>query len=191
MQCGRQSGGERVDELGVCPAAAQQQFDGINHGDAAGRLCWAVAGTLCGGQVRGTFAKKLLDCAQCEFYQAVEREEGNSFALVSPLATRILRWSGRGCVRVADLARERVRYIPRGEFTETDSGEFGQTDRERAGAAPNSHERQVNFPCCEQQRDGRERGSTFLTSLARNWDTDCKRCILTQPPSCVTNVDCP
>ena len=32
--------------------------------------CWQVAGTYCGGEVQGAFAKKIGNCARCEVYQA-------------------------------------------------------------------------------------------------------------------------
>ncbi len=74
--CGRQPGGSKVAELGVCPAAIEPRVHGINHGKNGGRSCWAVTGTLCGGAVQGTFASKLSNCLQCEFYQLVGKEEG-------------------------------------------------------------------------------------------------------------------
>ncbi|MGA7878649.1 MAG: hypothetical protein WCA08_23515, partial [Desulfoferrobacter sp.] len=61
-QCGRQPGGKNVHELGVCPAATDASFDGINCGMNAGRICWAVAGTCCGGKIQGTFAEKRVSC---------------------------------------------------------------------------------------------------------------------------------
>jgi hypothetical protein len=48
MNCGRGVGGSRVSERGLCPAAADTSFTGINGGKCGGRFCWAVAGTLCG-----------------------------------------------------------------------------------------------------------------------------------------------
>ncbi len=78
--CGRQVGGPAVDKLGVCPAASATQLEGINHGKAGGRACWAIAGTLCGGVVQGSFAQKLASCLNCEFYRAVVREEGRKIA---------------------------------------------------------------------------------------------------------------
>jgi hypothetical protein len=74
--CGRQPGGERVAELGVCPAAVEPRLDGTHGGKNAGRACWAVAGTLCGGTVRGVFAAKYKDCLNCSFYKQTMAEEG-------------------------------------------------------------------------------------------------------------------
>ncbi|MGZ3437898.1 MAG: two-CW domain-containing protein, partial [Polyangia bacterium] len=81
-QCGREPGGARTGELGVCPASVCAECDGINGGRQGGRVCWAIAGTLCGGQVRGTFAQKRLACTQCDFLQQVEQDMGFSFHLV-------------------------------------------------------------------------------------------------------------
>jgi len=58
-RCGREKGGVKVAELGVCPAWP-------NHG----RACAYVAGTLCGGQVQGSFASKVANCMQCDFFKS-------------------------------------------------------------------------------------------------------------------------
>ena len=75
-KCGRQPGGAKAQELGICPAALEKRANGLNHGVNGGRVCWWVTGTLCGGVVQGTFAGKLASCLKCEFYQAVGKEEG-------------------------------------------------------------------------------------------------------------------
>jgi CRP-like cAMP-binding protein len=76
MKCGRGPGGSKVAELGICPAATDTSYDGINFGKSAGRFCWAVAGTLCDGQVQGTFAEKRISCISCDFFKLVQQEEG-------------------------------------------------------------------------------------------------------------------
>lgn len=81
QKCGREPGGNKVDELGVCPAATSKKFDKVNGGENAGRFCWVMAGTLCQGEVQGTFAKKFMNCLSCSFYQVVEREEDRNFVL--------------------------------------------------------------------------------------------------------------
>lgn len=78
MRCGREQGGKNSTELGVCPAAADRSFDGINSGKCGGRICWAVAGTFCGGCPQGSFAEKRSSCLECQFYQMVQNEEGMS-----------------------------------------------------------------------------------------------------------------
>ena len=57
-KCGREKGGKNVDEYGICPAYPDH-----------GTHCARVAGTFCGGQVQGTFAHKLKNCIQCDFYK--------------------------------------------------------------------------------------------------------------------------
>ncbi len=90
-KCGRQPGGPKTAELGVCSAAASARANGANRGHNGGRACWVIAGTLCGGKVQGSFATKLANCAACDFYVAVKAEEGsayaNSTALLKVLAT--------------------------------------------------------------------------------------------------------
>ena len=79
-KCGREPGGLH-HELGICPAAVEKRLDGIHHGENAGRACWVIAGTLCDRQVQGSFAKKYANCEKCDFYQAVEQQEGSKFKL--------------------------------------------------------------------------------------------------------------
>jgi hypothetical protein len=78
-KCGRQPGGPKAAELGVCPVATNARAHGLNRGAQAGRVCWVVSGSLCGGKVQGTFAQKLGNCMQCDFYLAVKAEEGASY----------------------------------------------------------------------------------------------------------------
>ncbi|GBE37662.1 MAG TPA: hypothetical protein ENH31_07860 [Nitrospirae bacterium] len=75
-KCGREPGGAKVGDLGVCSATTEIRANGVNEGKNAGRACWAVAGTLCGGVIQGTFAMKLGNCLKCEFYRLVMKEEG-------------------------------------------------------------------------------------------------------------------
>ncbi|MEW5908865.1 MAG: protein kinase [Thermodesulfobacteriota bacterium] len=77
-KCGREPGGIRADELGICPAASDASFSGINSGICGGRFCWAVAGTFCGERCQGTFAEKRDSCMSCDFYQRVKAEEGTA-----------------------------------------------------------------------------------------------------------------
>ncbi len=79
-KCERHPGGKKVDELGICQAALDSGYDGTNQGTNAGRYCWRIAGTLCGGQTQGSFASKLKNCVVCEFFQQVKREEGVKFS---------------------------------------------------------------------------------------------------------------
>jgi hypothetical protein len=79
--CGREPGGESVAEHGVCPAAAESIHDGINRGRCGGRICWAVAGTFCGGRVQGLFAEKIESCVSCEVFQLVTAQEEEHFQM--------------------------------------------------------------------------------------------------------------
>jgi len=84
-QCGRERGGARSAELGVCPAAEDRRLDGVHDGTNAGRGCWMVAGTYCNGEVQGTFAHKMKRCMDCDFYNAVRDEEGAYFKMSAVL----------------------------------------------------------------------------------------------------------
>jgi hypothetical protein len=84
-QCGRQPGGDKVNDLGVCPACTDTVCSGINDGVNAGRICWAIAGTFCGGKVQGNFAQKSVSCMSCEVFRLVKEEEGlEDFILLRP-----------------------------------------------------------------------------------------------------------
>lgn len=75
-KCGREQGGPKTAELGVCPASKATRANMIHGGKNGGRACWAVAGTLCGGKIQGTFSAKMGSCLVCDFYKQVGREEG-------------------------------------------------------------------------------------------------------------------
>jgi hypothetical protein len=90
-KCGREPGGARSTDLGICAAAVETRTHGMNSGTNGGRTCWVVSGTLCGGEVQGALAMKLVNCMQCDFYKLVMKEEG----LKSEKTTNILaRLSG-------------------------------------------------------------------------------------------------
>ncbi len=58
-KCGREQGGEKVEDFGVCPAYPDY-----------GVTCGRIVGTMCGGEVQGTFAMKLANCMSCNFYNS-------------------------------------------------------------------------------------------------------------------------
>ena len=66
-KCGRQAGGNKVAELGECITSVENM----------GHSCWAIAGTLCGGEIQGTAAKKEKNCMVCEVYQKYHRSKGS------------------------------------------------------------------------------------------------------------------
>ena len=77
-KCERQPGGRLTGELGVCPAATHETLGGVHGGKNAGRACWVVAGTFCGGAVQGSEAQKQHNCWKCDFFQLVKNEEAPS-----------------------------------------------------------------------------------------------------------------
>ncbi len=85
--CGREPGGERAFEKGVCPAASDASYSGINSGENAGRFCWAVSGTLCEDQRQGSYAEKRQLCRECDFFNMVVAQEGTR-----NLRTKFLRF---------------------------------------------------------------------------------------------------
>lgn len=74
-KCGRQPGGPKAQELGICPVTTYADLNGAHDGRNAGRACWAIAGSLCGGKIQGTYAQKLNNCWRCDFMNLVKKEE--------------------------------------------------------------------------------------------------------------------
>jgi len=64
--CGREKGGSKVEEFGECIASKE----GLGHS------CWAIAGTLCGGEVQGTVAQKIGYCTTCVIHKRYNRSLG-------------------------------------------------------------------------------------------------------------------
>ena len=88
-KCGRAPGGDRVNELGICPVTKDSRLDKVHGGVNAGRSCWVLVGTFCEGKVQGTFAQKYETCMNCDFYKKVLVEEGNKFELTVELIKRL------------------------------------------------------------------------------------------------------
>lgn len=109
MKCGREPDGKKAASLGVCPAAADKSFNGINRGKNAGRICWAVAGTLCGGKVQGSFAEKRASCISCKFYKEVQCQEGQN-----NINTKFLKFIHQESFH-SHLKNMAYRYIKAGE----------------------------------------------------------------------------
>ncbi len=91
--CGRQPAGIFEHDLGTCPAAVEQRLDGIHGGMNAGRACWVLAGTMCGGKIQGTFAQKFRDCRRCDFYKKVREEEHEFFQPAAELLLKLGKYS--------------------------------------------------------------------------------------------------
>lgn len=88
-KCGREPGGKNAVELGVCPATEDERLHGVHEGKNAGRACWVMAGTLCGGKVQGTFAQKYSNCEICDFYKKVKEEENGTYQMSIVLLNKI------------------------------------------------------------------------------------------------------
>lgn len=85
VKCGREAAGPNVDREGLCPASIELGADGVNSGTNGGRVCWAISGTFCGGQVDGSEAMRLASCFSCDFFTQVLKEEGlANFKLLMP-----------------------------------------------------------------------------------------------------------
>jgi len=94
--CGRGPGCEKVSEMGLCPAATDRTYNGVNGGLNGGRFCWVVAGTFCGGKVQGTYAQKIDSCMHCEVFSLVRDQEGDQ--------CRLSRTAGT----IADILKKRM-----------------------------------------------------------------------------------
>jgi len=87
--CKRISAGNEASSSETCPAAIENKLHGIHGGKNAGRACWVVAGTFCGGTIQGTFARKFDTCEKCDFYKLVKSEERPEFVLSASLLTKL------------------------------------------------------------------------------------------------------
>jgi hypothetical protein len=67
LKCGREEGGLKIGELGVCPAYP-----------VSGKSCWKVAGTFCSGEVQGSEAMKKDSCMSCEWFSMVNPVTGTN-----------------------------------------------------------------------------------------------------------------
>jgi hypothetical protein len=83
-KCDRGPNGIKRDYLGACPAAKDIETHRLNNGTNGGRMCWAVAGTLCGDRPQGIYAQKIENCIHCDFYKLVREQEGESFEFMTP-----------------------------------------------------------------------------------------------------------
>jgi hypothetical protein len=84
-KCGREPGGSKTFEHEVCPATSKASCNGINNGTNGGRICWAIAGTLCGNKIQGDFTQKSVSCMSCDVFRQVKADEGaNDFDLLIP-----------------------------------------------------------------------------------------------------------
>ena len=84
MKCGQESPVGGTSGLSTCPTLRERSLDKIHGGCNAGRACWVITGTMCGGKIQGVFAEKYGKCVMCDFYKSVRSEE-KDFRLPSNL----------------------------------------------------------------------------------------------------------
>ena len=94
-KCGRELGGEKVLDSGLCPAVIEISLDGVHDGEFGGRACWVLAGTTCKGEFQGTFAQKYTECKKCDFYEYVMKQEADDFLSAASLLKIIEAYNNR------------------------------------------------------------------------------------------------
>ncbi len=67
------------------PTASTISSNGTNDGKNGGRICWAIAGTFCGGTVQGDFAKKQASCMACDVFKQIKAEQGPEFKMLKSI----------------------------------------------------------------------------------------------------------
>jgi len=85
-QCGRQPGGARTAEMGICPASTLEAANGFLGGRNGGRACAYITGTFCSGMIEGTYREKAKGCEYCDFFAKVRKEEGGACSILSFIA---------------------------------------------------------------------------------------------------------
>ncbi|MCI5137837.1 MAG: hypothetical protein D3922_05350, partial [Candidatus Electrothrix sp. AR1] len=77
----REPNGIHVAELGVCPAASNNDVDGIHNGKNGGRCCWIIINSAFEGDTpHGFCLNKIQGCRECNFYLFLEKSEKLLFA---------------------------------------------------------------------------------------------------------------
>lgn len=79
--CGREKNLSGISNSSICPAAKPGEFDGVNNGFYAGRMCWRITGTFCDGKTQASYVYKAMNCANCDVYRQIRSEEGSAFKL--------------------------------------------------------------------------------------------------------------
>lgn len=90
-KCGRQPGGEKNGELGICTVTTEKATHGINNGINGGRACWAVRKKMNGNAAPCSCATHLKkeNCLLCEFYAIVRREESGNFVSATEILSML------------------------------------------------------------------------------------------------------
>ncbi|MBF0457910.1 MAG: hypothetical protein HQK99_08455 [Nitrospirae bacterium] len=135
-KCGREPGGDKVEELGVCPVTIATSFNGLHGGTNAGRACWAVPFACGDAEGKMSFASKIRKCTQCEFHHLVIKEEDKYQSALKHLKKfnkeekeklfkeKIFKSKGNGAFKEPGLVRhifEKSMHTAYGEDAEVDS----------------------------------------------------------------------
>lgn len=78
-KCGRQPGGHKAVEIGICPAAYDIAADGANGGKNGGRICWSIVGNINNDSPHQLLNRRNCNCFDCDFFYKVSNEEGQDF----------------------------------------------------------------------------------------------------------------
>ncbi len=76
FQCGREIGGEKVEELGICPAVTASERDGNCSDKNGDRGCAFISGNFCNGVNQGSLKDEEINCIQCVFFRMVSLNDG-------------------------------------------------------------------------------------------------------------------
>lgn len=68
-KCGREPGGAKVHEIGVCPTITMKEADGFCGGKNGGRGCAYISNTYSHGIKQGSYQEKLEHFFKCDFYK--------------------------------------------------------------------------------------------------------------------------
>ncbi|MFH1776543.1 MAG: two-CW domain-containing protein [Candidatus Omnitrophota bacterium] len=82
-KCGREPGGVKTRELGVCQAAIFALAEGFCGGKNGGRACMYITGTFCLEAISGTLKGREKRCTKCDFYKMMLREEAGKDTVIA------------------------------------------------------------------------------------------------------------
>ena len=75
MECGCEPGGAQAATKGICPAAVNTKYHGVNGGENSGRFCWTEPDAGCREMTGHNYA----DCLLCSFFKIVKAEQDREF----------------------------------------------------------------------------------------------------------------
>lgn len=101
--CGREPGGSKAEESGICPVTIDERLDGVNGGVNGGRACWGVM-ELSGCSRREEPRPEASNCTDCSFRTKVILEEGFNYQGMRQIAETLDCFEGstaRKCCQTA------------------------------------------------------------------------------------------